>query len=1661
MASKRDIVVTLEFNDKGSAKIKKTVADTTAALGGAGKEAGRTGAGFEKLKQSAAGAEGGFKKLASSFKSNMMSMAAGMGMWTSMAAVIHAVTANLKDIVTKGREFDSAFAKVKVMLAGTGVNASELKEQVLRLSPALGRTADMAKLLSMTMREFTEMPIAEKMKLVEEGAKLATSAFTSSELAMEALIALMKGYHLEAASAANVSSMLAKAMQLEDVSFEEMTKTILKLGPSAFQAGVKIEELVGTFLTLMHTGQDAQTSMMQMRMLMQGIIKPSDAAKKAAHDLGLQWGAAGVKAQGFQKWLTELNRVAGGNLNVLDNLFQGGRTLVGVLNLTTSASAELTSNVEKLGGAYKEATENQRVFMERLGSINFLTKTAGEMFDKLKISIWQGFTKEITKGQRSAEDIKKSIDRMTQSLIDWGLTAGKHIAESVRRVGELVKSLVALKQPIRDIIELYAAWWAYQKLFMAKGLFSALKLSELGAALSLVFSGAGIRGKINNLGILIGKGLGSPIAGVTGALKALPAVAMAAFAGWKIGRLIGELTGADKMLQDLFEPKAKDRTGGFLPGHDAAEALRIKLIGAASFETGKNINDIGTAMDILKAKFKKTGDLGSEVLNKWAKDIGLVKEKAADIKLPSLTPTDVPEPLDLNALKEKMKSFGYTLKTDLEERYATLTQALKVFGNEMTKTDFKKVKDDIKMLGAALGYTSETFMELGLLTGKEITEEMNKASKQVADLKKGFLAGAISTYTFEKGLEAITARLQELNPYLKATYRGLEEIVNTPLPAPRRLETEAPKINMEGMFNMDWVVDPFMAANKAAELLGVTLKHDLVNSLDELKKAWDSLKAKGETTPETLVVAAAKLADAYKAAGEEVPNELKGVAASVTKTWDGVAQTMVDYWTQAMAEMIKSGLNFRDIINIGWQTLAVGAGQALGNMAKRALSSLGDMAGPIGSLIGSLAGSLISGLGKLFGIKSKAQKEAEAAKKAEADLKKRVDLTITSYKKFGEISESTAKKIVEMTKEFNRQTAAILTLTDVMNDAGISSKNLTQYLKTMAEALRDIAGGLVSAQEGIEAIGAAFGQIVGWAQQFGQEGKKALVTFIQALRQVGASIVEVDEYVFAQLEKGAEGMENMITAVGGASYKQLIDYRDQIKALGEEVADLSGQRLSDRSAQQDYLRKKAQLTILREEYERLQGTLADGLGPEMARMERMTLTTFNAFIAQGKSWTETVGLMGGSLTALRDKYTELGTTGGAAIQELFKIIDITEAQAGLMEGIEGNRQLLEALGNTGFLTAESFKDLSDQAASYYDQLVAGGLDSRQALAMIAPQLADLQYYADQNLSLSLDDSTKALIEQAKAAGLYKERGRDLAEILTDGFSGVIDALNELIKAFGGGSVIGGGGGGSRGGTGPGKQPYVEGYYPEMGYPTYQAQHGFKGVVTGPRFFEVEKGITEAVHIGTPAEVFSSDMSKNASMLMPKAPEILLPKIIEALAPKAPEVLMPKTIEVLMPKAPEVLMPKTIEALVSLIKPAEVLLPTEAPERADSKLSNTAEMLMRIKDAITGSVTTMVQNMTSLVQQQVDSVSRELAFAGAGAPAPRTFYKPPAQQQPHISITRPEAGKEDEKAVIVDRNITFEPIVIPYKELEQFVIKWVQKAGADERVLFRPRAVRGR
>lgn len=1489
MAAKKDILVVLEFDDKGSYKIKKTIGDVSTILAKAGTEAGKAGQGFTKLKTDATAAAGGMDKLKGSFKSGMLQMAAGLGLWTGMSSVLRALTTNLKDVVTKGREFDTSFSKVSIMLKGTAEESEKVKMSLLRMSPALGSSAENARTLGMSLREFAEIPIAEHFKMVEQAAILATSAYTTNEIAMEALTSVIKGFHLETSQASQVSDVMTKATQLENVSFEEITKTILKLSSTAYQAGVGLDELVATFLTLTHTGVDSQTAMMQLRMLLQGIMKPSAGATAEARKLGLEWGVAGVKAQGFSKWLSELGRVTQGNSAILDNLFQGGRTLVGVINLASTASKELTSNIGDLSTAFNGGNDAQRVFLERMKTVNFWLKMAGELFNKLKVAIWEGFTGSITKGAGSAEEMKKRIDALTQSVITTGLSIGKAI-------GDAIKFIVKFKD---ELVLLFKVWLAFTV---------ASKAVSFGRLLM-----AGIETGLTTMPRLAGA-----MSGITAALGTAVAALAAFAAGWKIGEWLSDVTGLKKKILEI---------GDWGAGAENTKQLKAMTdLKAALRDTGESAIQLKIKYGSYSAALEAVNN-GTEKLIK-----AKVEEKKALSESSQAAATAAEaETNRLAGLREMLKGYGYTLKTEVQDRYDTLKQGLADFGDQMTKIDYDRMKKELRELGAVLGKNSQALLNLGILTKTEVSVEVIKITKDFWDLKKEMEAGNITWANYQAGIDAINEALKKLDPTLTATLNNMTKVAETPLPSPKKWNLEAPGLMTEEQMMGPAVQYPtpppryfsgFM--DEKAALLGIQRATQYKYKLVEVEEAYRSLKATADITHQDEVTAVTMIADLYHQLGLTVPKEYQKIIDKAAEAAKGMSSDMIKGFS-ALGTALQV---FGDTAGEKLKPLVTAAASVAGQIAssltrqfnemggkgkmdfknlKKAFKELsGELAGALGAALGGLIGgggantyggigaalggalgSILPGVGNvigslvggLFGGLFKKKKTAE--QKAAEELKKQVDSVTKSYKSLGDITEATAKKIIDLTKQYNKQTATIMTLTDVMNDAGISMKNLQGYVTKMTQALRDMASGTVDVQKGMDAIGSAFNALITWAQKFDKEGSKALVSFMQYLRKIGVSIAEVDDYVFGALEKGAGGLKSMVESVGGSGYKQLITYRDEIKTLGEEVDKLSMSKISERAAQREYLQKKAQLEELRKKYDDLKTSLASGLAPELERVGRLTVAMFSSFIQQGKSMSETFALMGDSLVALRDKYTELGLTGGAAIEDLFKLVDIQKANEGLFEGLEGTRQLLKALGDTGFLTAESLADLSTQATGYYDKLISAGLDPKQAMAMVSPTLSDLAYYAEQ-YGLKLDAGTEMLIAQAKLAGTWKDRGKDINVILEEGFSDLIGRADRLIKL--------------------GEESHED----RRGRETY-AQHGFEGTVTGPRTFYVEPGVTEAVRIGRPGKVES----------------------------------------------------------------------------------------------------------------------------------------------------------DGSQVTVIEKNVTFEPVIIPFKHLQSLVIEWVQKASADERILVRPRAVRGR
>jgi len=298
---------------------------------------------------------------------------------------------------------------------------------------------------------------------------------------------------------------------------------------------------------------------------------------------------------------------------------------------------------------------------------------------------------------------------------------------------------------------------------------------------------------------------------------------------------------------------------------------------------------------------------------------------------------------------------------------------------------------------------------------------------------------------------------------------------------------------------------------------------------------------------------------------------------------------------------------------------------------------------------------------------------------------------------------------------------------EILQDIDINQDNINDLWGEAGEVLDAVASGELDAAEASETLGESFSTLLESAQDFGTEGSAAMVDFIQQVKASGVEVQEVTDYINDQL--GVVEGNSMNAAEGLAA-------------------------------------------------------MAEGVGNNeeaMVRLETQTLAVYNAMIENGASASQAMDSLGDVLDKIAEKHKENGTQASAAIQELLKVREVTEAHQGLMNSIEGNLAVLNALGNTGSLNQETLSNAAKEANNYYNQLVNAGLSGNQALSQMAPTLERLRYLSEEQ-GLSLDANTQKLIKQAEEQGLLEEQQMETNDIMLAGFGEIIKALGGDIPA---------------------------------------------------------------------------------------------------------------------------------------------------------------------------------------------------------------------------------------------------------------------------------------
>lgn len=430
--------------------------------------------------------------------------------------------------VNQAAAFETAMLEVSTLLDDTS-SIDSMSASVRELTATYGgRAPDQAKALYDIISSGAKEG-AEAIGLLTAANKLALGGVTDVNTAADGLTTILNAWSLEADQATSVSDALFVAMRGGKTTIEQLSSSIFQAAPIAAQLGVEYDELLASVSALTTTGTPTAQAMTQVRAALAAVAGPSEQAKKLAADLGIEFNATAIRAQGLAGFLESVTEATGGSEEQLNRLFGSIEATQGVMALTGSAA-----------GAFAE--------------------TLGDMGDRA------GTTEQaVAKMNESTEQaLKRLSGSFSNIMIELGNRLLPAVATGANWLAENLDAVLAVTTTLAGATVTYLA--------VVKGLPIAYSLAT--ASLSIF-----------NRQMLVGVAATNAATAASlrkaGALRVLGGVITAAFTGWQIGSFLRdqflevELAG-NALVELLLVGWARLRQGASI----AWEGIKAAAIGA-------------------------------------------------------------------------------------------------------------------------------------------------------------------------------------------------------------------------------------------------------------------------------------------------------------------------------------------------------------------------------------------------------------------------------------------------------------------------------------------------------------------------------------------------------------------------------------------------------------------------------------------------------------------------------------------------------------------------------------------------------------------------------------------------------------------------------------------------------------------------------------------------------------------------------------------------------------------------------------------------------------------------------------------------------------------------------------------------------------------------
>lgn len=258
-------------------------------------------------------------------------------------------------------DFDVAMRNVQSIAKVSDKEISEIGKSVLALSQKLPQSAqELAKgLYDIYSSGFKG---AEALDVLKQSAMAASAGLSSTAVSARAITGVLNAYGRQAYSAAEVSDILFRTVDLGVITFEELAQSIGQVLPTASALKVPLETVGAALATLTRRGLDADMAVVSLNRILLSILDPSKEAKKLAAALGLEWNRQALESKGLIGVLEDMLDKTGGSAEAVATLTGEVRALRAALSLTQDGGAlfnEMLTEQEQAAGATRRALDEQ------------------------------------------------------------------------------------------------------------------------------------------------------------------------------------------------------------------------------------------------------------------------------------------------------------------------------------------------------------------------------------------------------------------------------------------------------------------------------------------------------------------------------------------------------------------------------------------------------------------------------------------------------------------------------------------------------------------------------------------------------------------------------------------------------------------------------------------------------------------------------------------------------------------------------------------------------------------------------------------------------------------------------------------------------------------------------------------------------------------------------------------------------------------------------------------------------------------------------------------------------------------------------------------------------------------------------------------------------